>query len=366
MVTKGTDMSISPAGLVEQSAELRSELLDACTRVIDSGWFVLGQEVEAFEREYADWVGVEHAIGVASGTDALELALRALGIGEGDEVIVPANAVPTPYGVTASGATVRFCDVRELDYQLDPDDVARSITDHTRAIIAVHLYGHPAPIDERTAVVGDRDIRVVEDCAQAHGAALHGIPVGQLGDIACWSFFPTKNLGALGDGGAVTCRDQDVADHVRSLRMYGETRRYHSVRLGTNSRLDELQAALLRTKLPRLDAWIDRRRAIAATYDDRLVDLVTLPPVRDGATSGRHLYPIRVAGRDQVLERLKSDGIPAAIHYPIGAHDQPCFASLRDRDLPVTSALASSVLLTPRLASLRVQPAQCGADRRGG
>lgn len=340
-------MSISPAGLKEAAADLRPELLDAFAQVLDSGWYVLGDQVAAFECEYADWVGVEHAVGVASGTDALELALRGLQIGEGDTVIVPANAVPTPYGVVASGASVRFADVREVDYQLDPAELARLIDERTRAVVAVHLYGHPAPIDEIRSVIGSRDIVIIEDCAQAHGASLHGEPVGQLGDIAAWSFFPTKNLGAFGDGGAVTCRDAELADRIRTLRMYGETRRYHSVRLGTNSRLDELQAALLRVKLPRLDAWLERRRDIAAEYDARLSNVVGIPPIANGAVHGRHLYPVRVADRDAVLSELIDAGVPAAIHYPIGAHDQPCFAGARERDLPVTERLAAELLSLP-------------------
>jgi len=338
---------VSPAGLAEQTTALREELLEACARVLDSGWFVLGSEVDAFEQAYADWVGVEHAVGVASGTDALQLALHGLGIGAGDEVIVPANAVPTPYGVAATGATVRFADVRTSDLNIDPADVASLINDRTRAIIAVHLYGHPAAIDELRAVIGDRNIAIVEDCAQAHGAALDGRPVGQLGDVAAWSFFPTKNLGAFGDAGAITCRDEDLAAKIRTLRMYGEERRYHSVRLGTNSRLDELQAALLRVKLPHLAAWIERRRAIAARYDEALRDLVTIPPVTEQATHGRHLYPIQVEGRDALLAHLQGVGVPAAVHYPIGAHDQPCFAQLRDRDLPVTEHLATRMLSLP-------------------
>lgn len=337
----------SPAGLVEQAALLRNELLEACARVLDSGWYVLGEEVRAFEAEYAAWVGVPHAMGVASGTDALELALRGLGIGAGDEVIVPANAVPTPYGVIASGAEVRFADVRLDDLNIDPTDVARLLTDRTRAIVAVHLYGHPAAVAELREVIGDRDIAIIEDCAQAHGAAVNGVPVGQLGDIAAWSFFPTKNLGAYGDGGAITCRDEEVATRIRSLRMYGETRRYHSVRLGTNSRLDELQAALLRVKLPYLDRWISRRGEVAARYDAALASSVELPPVLQGVNHARHLYPIRVDDRDRVLATLTEAGVPVAIHYPVGAHQQPCFAGMHERPLPVTEQLAGQLLSLP-------------------
>ena len=339
----------SPSGLSEQSAELREELLAAFARVVDSGWYVLGREVEAFEQEFAAWAGGAHAVGVASGTDALTLALRALGVGPGDEVIVPSNALPTAYGVAATGARVRFADVREDDLNIDPEDVAALVSDRTRAVVAVHLYGHPADVPALDGVLDRERVALVEDCAQAHGAAWQGAPVGSLGDAAAWSFYPTKNLGALGDGGAVTTGSEELAARVRSLRVYGERRRYESVEVGVNSRLDEAQAALLRVKLPHLRRWVGERRRVAAVYDTALADAgsVTCPPVRDGAEHARHLYPVRVADRDRVLETLRAAGVPAAIHYPVGAHDQPAFADLRDRDLPVTERLCGSVLSLP-------------------
>jgi len=284
-------MLTSPSGLLEQTASLKSELLAACSRVLDSGWYVLGDEVSAFEDEFAKWVGVDHAVGVASGTDALQLALRALGIGPGDEVIIPANALPTAYGVAATGATIRFADVRLDDLNIDPADVATLITDRTKAIVAVHLYGHPAAVDELRTVVAGRNITIIEDCAQAHGAAVGGRPVGTLGDIAAWSFYPTKNLGAYGDAGMVTTTDEGVRDRVRALRMYGEERRYYSTSVGINSRLDELQAALLRVKLPHLADWSEHRRAVAARYDEALADFVEIPPVMADVVHGRHLLP---------------------------------------------------------------------------
>jgi dTDP-3-amino-3,4,6-trideoxy-alpha-D-glucose transaminase len=343
-----TTTKISASGLAEQQHSLADELTQAFRRVLDSGWYVLGPEVEAFEHEFAAWTGTTHGVGLNSGTDALELSLRAHGIGPGDEVIIPSNALPTAYGVAATGATVVFADVRELDYNLDPADVAALITPRTRAIVAVHLYGHPAGIAELKDVIDGRDIVLVEDCAQSHGAATPEGRVGSLADVAAFSFYPTKNLGALGDGGMVLTNDENIAAKVRSLRMYGEERRYYSTSFGVNSRLDELQAALLRTKLPHLDGFLERRRAIAAAYDAAFADSpVVVPPCREGHVHARHLYPVRVQDRDRVLAALQAEGIPAGIHYPVGAHDQPCFAQLRSRELPVTSMLAGELLSLP-------------------
>jgi dTDP-4-amino-4,6-dideoxygalactose transaminase len=333
--------------MAEQARALRSEFVAAFERVLDSGWYVLGGEVSAFEQEFAAWAGASHAVGVASGTDAITLGLRVLGVGPGDEVIVPSNALPTAFGAAATGARVRFADVRESDLNIDPEHVARLVNERTRAVVAVHLYGHPADL---AALPIDRErVALVEDCAQAHGAAWHGRRVGLTGDLAAWSFYPTKNLGAFGDGGAVTTADAELAARVRSLRVYGEQRRYLSTEVGVNSRLDELQAALLRVKLPRLDTWVAERRRVAAVYDAALAasDAVLAPPVREGADHARHLYPVQVDRRDEVLAALVARGIPAAIHYPMGAHDQPAFAAWRDEDLPVTERLCGRLLSLP-------------------
>ena len=342
-------MRVSPSGVKEQADELRDELLAATARVLDSGWFVLGQEVEAFEREFAAWSGSAHAVGVASGTDALTLALRACGVGAGHEVIVPSNALPAAYGVAATGARLRFADVRREDLNLDPAEVERMAGPRTSAVLAVHLYGHPADVEELAGAVDRERVAIVEDCAQAHGATLRGRRVGTLGDAAAWSFYPTKNLGAVGDGGAVTTGDEAIADRVRSLRAYGEERRYYSTEVGVNSRLDELQAALLREKLPRLEGWLQERRRVAAAYDSALAGLddVVAPPLRAGVEHARHLYPVRVRGRESMLAALRDQGIPAAVHYPRAAHDQPCFAEWRERDLPLTQELCDTVLSLP-------------------
>jgi dTDP-4-amino-4,6-dideoxygalactose transaminase len=342
-------MGVSPSGIREQAQELREPLLAATARVLDSGWFVLGEEVEAFEREFASWVGAPHAVGVASGTDALTLALRACGVGPHDEVIVPANSLPTAFGVAATGARLRFADVRRQDLNLDPDGVKRLLSPRTSAVVAVHLYGHPADIEELAATLDRNRVAIVEDCAQAHGATLRGRRVGTLGDAATWSFYPTKNLGAVGDGGAVTTGSQSRAAAVRSLRAYGEERRYFSTTVGVNSRLDELQAALLREKLPRLEGWVQGRRRVAEVYDGALRPLagVMEPPVRAGVEHARHLYPVQTRQRDAVMAALREQDIPAAIHYPLGAHDQPCFAEWREGDLPVTDELSQSLVSLP-------------------
>jgi dTDP-3-amino-3,4,6-trideoxy-alpha-D-glucose transaminase len=344
------DRVLTPAGVHEAATELREGLIAATKRVLDSGWYVLGPEVEAFEREFAAWCGAAHAVGVASGTDALTLALQAVGVGEGHEVIVPANALPTAFGVAATGARVRFADVRRADLNLDPDDVASLLTDRTRAIVAVHLYGHPADVAALAALVDPDRVALIEDCAQAHGATLHGRPVGSLGAAAAaWSFYPTKNLGAFGDGGAVTTSSAELAARVRSLRQYGEERRYFSTSIGTNSRLDELQAAFLREKLPHLSGWVERRRRVAARYEAALdaADVV-LPPRLPGVEHAFHLYPTQVTRRDEVLAALREAGIPAGVHYPVGAHQQPAFADeALGRELPVTEALCRSLLSLP-------------------
>lgn len=340
-------LPISASGLAEQAAALHEPLSDAFNRVLASGWFVLGQEVSAFEDEFAAWIGAARGVGVNSGTDALTLALQAFDVGVGDEVIIPSNALPTAYGVHATGARIRFADVREDDYNLDPIDVRALITDATRAIVAVHLYGHPAALDELLIIAREHDLVLIEDCAQAHGAAIDDARVGSIGDAAAFSFYPTKNLGAIGDGGMVVTSNPDVADRVKRLRMYGEQRRYYSTEAGQNSRLDELQAALLRVKLPLLDGFVERRRTIAARYDELLSDFVRVPPNLAGITHARHLYPVAINDRGSAAAALNKRGIPVGIHYPVGAHQQPCFAELRDRPLPVTEHLSQTLMSLP-------------------
>jgi dTDP-3-amino-3,4,6-trideoxy-alpha-D-glucose transaminase len=342
-----SERTLSATGLVEQAERLREELEAAFARVLRSGWYILGSEVGEFEAEFAAWLGLPHAVAVASGTDALRLALQALEVGPGDEVIVPSNALPTSFGVAATGCRIRFCDARQEDYNLDPADVAGLLSPRTRAIVAVHLYGHPADVPALRALADQHGLALVEDCAQAHGARWEGRPAGTFGDVAAFSFYPTKNLGALGDAGLVATRDAALAARVRRLRTYGEERRFFSTEIGINSRMDELQAAFLRVKLRHLDANVRRRREAARLYDQLLAPLVAIPPARDGTDHARHLYPVAVDGRDRVLDVLRQAGIPAGVHYPLGAHDQPCFAHFRERDLPCTERLAGRLVSLP-------------------
>lgn len=305
----------------------RAAIDEAIRRVLESGRYILGDEVVAFEREFAEYVGVREAIGVGSGTEALHIALAACEVGPGDEVITVAHtAVATVAAVELCGATPVFVDIEPDYFTLDANQLEDAITSRTKAIIPVHLYGQPANLASIIAVAQRYGIRVVEDCAQAHGATYRDRRVGSWGDIACFSFYPTKNLGAIGDGGAVVTNDLDLAETVRRLREYGwSSARNVSHVTGWNSRLDELQAAILRVKLQYLDADNDRRRTIADLYDALLreSDLV-LPRRRDDATHVFHLYVVRSDERDDLLVRLKAAGVGASIHYP-PVHLQPAY-----------------------------------------
>jgi dTDP-4-amino-4,6-dideoxygalactose transaminase len=338
-------VSVPFLDLSRSVAELRSDLDLAVAGVLDSGRFILGGEVAAFEAAFASYCGSGHAVGVASGTDAVAIALRALGIGPGDEVIVPANTcVPTVCGVEAAGATPVLADVDAATWTLDPTSAAAVVTDRTRAVVPVHLYGLCADVDALRAL----GLPIVEDAAQAHGAELRGRRAGSMGETAAFSFYPTKNLGALGDAGAVVARDPEVAELARSLRAYGERERYESVRQGWNSRLDELQAALLLVKLAHLDRWTARRRAIAARYDDAIrgTGLVAqLEP--EGFLHARHLYVVRTPDRDAFRGRLAARGIETAVHYPRAIHGHPAYAQLGHEGLGESERLAAEVVSLP-------------------
>jgi dTDP-4-amino-4,6-dideoxygalactose transaminase len=314
--------------LTRQHAALRGELLAASERVLTGSRFILGPEVTALEGELAARCGAGHGIGVASGTDALRLALGALGIGPGDEVLTPAfSFIASSSTITMTGARPVFVDIDPATYAIDPALAARAITPRTRAIVVVHLYGHPAAMAPLARLARERGLAIVEDAAQAIGAAVDGRPIGGWGDVACLSFYPTKNLGACGDGGMVLTSRADVAEHLRRLRHHGDTGRYHHVELGTCSRLDELQAALLRVKLGHLDEWTARRRAIAARYLKAFADLpLGLPEEAPGATHVYHLFTVRHAARDALAGRLAEAGIGTAVHYPSAAPAQPLYA----------------------------------------
>lgn len=329
----------------------KSSIDAAMRRVLDSGRYLSGVETEAFESEFASFVGVPHGVAVGNGTDALELALRACGIGPGDEVIsVSHTAVATVCAIERTGANAVLVDVDPATYTMNPALLTDALTERTKAIVPVHLYGQPADMVPILAFAKEAGLQVVEDCAQAHGAAWNGKPVGSLGDAASFSFYPTKNLGALGDGGMVVTRDDSIAGTVRQLREYGWNAERESVVAGGNSRMDELQAAVLRDKLTRLTADIARRVAIAGEYNAQLADTpLILPQVREGCGHAYHLYVVQCAERDALLRHLVDDDIVAGVHYKSPVHAQPAFSGrLRlSASMAVTERLAECVLSLP-------------------
>ncbi len=332
--------------------ELRADLDAAYRRVMDSGWFLLGKELESFEAEYARSLGVKHCIGVANGLEAMQLVLMARGIGPGDEVIVPAHGyIATYLAVTHSGARPVPCECDERTYNLEVARLAAVVTPRTKAIIAIHLYGQPADIDAIRAFAEPRGLFVMEDAAQSHGARLRGRECGALGHAAGVSFYPSKNLGALADGGAVTTNDDALADRVRHLRNYGSKVRYYNEYLGLNSRLSELQAAFLRVKLPHLAAWNARRIALAARYLEQLAgvgDLV-LPYVPSWAEPTWHLFVVRTQQREALREFLGARDIATQIHYPIPPHLSQAYqdSGWSRGAFPLAEKLADEVLSLP-------------------
>lgn len=336
---------------------LFAELMSAVERVASTGMFTGGDEVAAFESEFAAYCGTEHAIGVSSGTEALALALRALEIGPGAEVVVPANSfIATAEAVTLVGATPRFVDVDPATETVAAETVAASLTERTRCLIPVHLRGRTADLDPLLQLAGEHDLRVVEDACQAHGAVYRGRRVGSLGDLGCFSFYPAKNLGGWGDGGAVVTDDARLAERLRLLRAHGERERYDHRMPGTTARLDAIQAAVLRVKLRRLDAWSARRREIAADLASRLEGTaVAVPaPVPSGQDHVFHHFAVLSDRRDLLRERLTEDGVATGIHYPVPIHLTRAYADLgyRKGDLPVTESLAE------RSCSLPIGPFQ--------
>jgi dTDP-4-amino-4,6-dideoxygalactose transaminase len=346
-------------------AALRPELDAVLAEVLDAGRFVGGEPVERFEREFAAWVGAEHAVGVASGTDAIELALRAVGVGEGDEVITVANTcVPTVAGIEASGATPVLVDADQASMTIDPERVAAAVGPRTRAIVPVHLYGRCAEMDALLSIAAEHGLKVVEDCAQAHGATWAGRRAGTMGDAAAFSFYPTKNLGALGDGGAVVTGDREVANVARTLRSYGEVSQYETVRRGTNSRLDTVQAAVLARLLPHVDPWTERRREIAGRYSTAVAE-AGLPAPADppGGRHVYHLYVVQVADRDTFRARLEEAGVQTLVHYPRAVHQHGPYADIgRVGKLSTSELLAASVVSLPLYTELADEEVSVVAD----
>lgn len=329
----------------------------AIARVVASGWYILGNELEAFEREFADYCRVPHCIGCNSGTDAIQLALQAHGIGPGNRVItVPNTCVPTAAGIGGTGAEIGLCDVDASTGLMDADALDAELNRRqAQAVVAVHLYGQPADIDALRRVAEGHHAVFIEDAAQAHGATYKGGRIGSHGNTVCWSFYPSKNLGAFGDAGAVTTHSPEMAKHLRMLRNYGQERRYHHTIRGSNSRLDEIQAAILREKLTLLDEWNERRRAIAVRYTEAFsakgIRMVARGHDRE---SCEHLFVIRHAHRDKLIEDLRAGGIECLIHYPVPIHLQAAYEDLRlpRGSFPHAEALCDSVVSLPMYPEL--------------
>jgi len=344
-------MNIPFVDLVAQYQNLQGEIFPALQRVMSRGDFILGEEVDLFEQEFARYCGVAHSVGVASGTEALHLAVRALGIGPGDEVITAANTfIATALAVSYTGATPVFVDVRREDFNIDVTLIERAITRRTRAIIPVHLYGQPAGMQGILQIAAQYNLKVIEDASQAHGATIGDRRVGSFGDIGCFSFYPGKNLGAYGDGGAIVTNDAQLAETIRLLRNYGQKTKYVHTMLGYNSRLDTMQAAILRVKLRHLDEWNKRRRRAAQFYHERLAGLdVPLPKEKSGVRHVYHLYVIQHRRRDQLLQALTAQGISCGIHYPVPLHQQQPYRGMSTMPVgaPVTSELSREILSLP-------------------
>jgi len=330
--------------------EIKDELDAAYRRVMESGWYILGQEVESFEKEFAQYCGVKHCIGVGNGLEALHLIIRAMGIGPGDEVIVPANTyIATWLAVTYAGATPVPVEPDERTYNIDPNRIEEAITPRTRAILPVHLYGQPADMDPILEIAQRHKLKVIEDAAQAHGAKYKGKRTGGLGNAAGFSFYPGKNLGAFGDGGAVTTNDDGLAEQVSILRNYGSHTKYYNECKGFNSRLDELQAAFLRVKLKKLDEWNSRRQQIADVYLKELkgVEQIVLPYAPQWAEPVWHLFVIRSPKRDALQKHLEQNGIQTMIHYPVPPHKQQAYKEMNHLNLPITERIHQEVLSLP-------------------
>lgn len=342
--------------------DLKNKIDEAIFGVLTSGQYIHGEEVEAFEREWAAYSGAEHSVGVANGLDALILSLRVLGVGEGDEVIVPSNTfIATWLAVTAVGAKPIPVEPQINSFNMDVEKVARAITPRTKVVLPVHLYGEPADIDEILALGRSKGLAIVEDAAQAHGATYRNRKIGSHGDLVCWSFYPGKNLGAVGDAGAITTNSALHAEKLRSLRNYGSRAKYVNDDLGCNSRLDPIQAAVLRVKLRHLDEWTERRRHIARVYLKSIKpNLVILPTVREDRNSSWHLFVVRSSKRQSLQAGLQNRGIQTLIHYPIPPHMQMAYRSLgiAPEALPIAKLLSEQVLSLPMGPHLSIEDAK--------
>ncbi|MRV71393.1 aminotransferase class V-fold PLP-dependent enzyme [Duganella sp. FT92W] len=342
-------MKVPFLDLTTTHLEIQDELSAALQRVIHSGWLIAGQELSSFEKEFAESCGVKHCIGVANGLDALFLLLQAYGIGPADEVLVPSNTfIATWLAVSRCGATPVPVEPLDGTYNINPAAIKAAITTKTRAIMPVHLYGQVADMDPINEIAREHGLIVIEDAAQAQGAEYRGRRAGGLAHGAATSFYPGKNLGALGDGGAVLTNDPEIAAKIKRLRNYGSEVKYQHDEIGCNSRLDELQAAFLRIKLSKLDSYNARRREIAAAYNHGLANLpITLPEVPEWALPVWHLYVIRCANRDQLQQKLAERGIGTMVHYPIPPHRQKCYEAFSHYNMPIAESMAAELLSLP-------------------
>jgi dTDP-4-amino-4,6-dideoxygalactose transaminase len=344
-------MKIPFGDLSRQYKKYKKEFDSIISSVFEKGNFILGENLVKFEKDFAGYLNINHAVGVANGTDALFIALKALDIGAGDEVITVSNtAVPTVSAIDATGATPVFVDIKENIFNMDPSKIESAITSKTRAILPVHLYGKPCEMNEIISIARKHNLRVIEDCAQAHGAQYQGKKVGTFGDLSAFSFYPSKNLGANGDGGMVVTNSEELAEKVRLLRNYGFKNRYNSIARGYNSRLDEIQAALLDFKLTKLEYWNKRRYEIAQKYMEGLKNLpLILPEIDPDTFSVFHLFVVRAKERGRLIDYLMGEGITALIHYPIPIHLQPAYEFLgyKKGALPITEKLSEEIVSIP-------------------
>lgn len=342
-------MIISFTDLQKEYLFLKRDIDFAIEKVLKKGNFILGEEVEAFEYEWANYLGVAHAVSVASGTDALFLSLKALGVGPGDEVILPTfTFISSALAISHVGAIPVFVDVSENNFLIDPLDIEKKITKKTKAIIAVHLYGFSADVQKINKIAKIHKLYVIEDAAQAHGAMFENKKIGSIGEIGCFSFYPTKNLGAYGDGGVIVTSNNTLAKKIIILRNYGQIKKYVSITDGYNSRLDELQAAILRVKLKYLDQWNKRRREIAEMYDSKLSPEVKRIEINNNSLPVYHIYPIFVSKRDILMKGLANKGISTIIHYPIPVHHQNVYKNYYKKEkFPVSLEAAKTELSLP-------------------
>jgi len=350
-------MNVPFVDLKRQYDSIKDEVNTKINKVLQNTHFILGENSDAFEKEFANYCGVKYGVGVASGSDALTLNLKALGIGKGDEVITAPNTfIATVDAISRNGAKPVFVDIDPETYNIDVAEIEEKITDKTKAIIPVHLYGQPADMDEIIKIAKKYDLKIIEDACQAHGAEYKGKKVGSLSDVGCFSFYPAKNLGAYGDGGMVVTNNEQIAERIKMLRNYGQSKKYYHDFIGYNSRLDEIQAAVLRVKLRYLDEWNDKRREHAKLYNELLENVsgIETPTEKEFVKHVYHLYVIRCKNRNELQNYLSSKGVSTGIHYPIPVHLQKAYKHLeyKEGDFPITEKYAKEILSLPMFPEL--------------